>query len=120
VTASWTRRAWLAVVAVVALVAGIAAARGSTELESVIAGGLVAGAIAAAIVYAVLRFDARTIPGYVVAATIVSAGEDAALDGTAAGWAEFAVYAAVAVAIGWAALRYLERSGTSRDAAPPT
>ncbi|HVN34820.1 MAG TPA: type II CAAX endopeptidase family protein [Casimicrobiaceae bacterium] len=120
VTASWTRRAWLAVVAVVALVAGIAAARGSTELESVIAGGLVAGAIAAAIVYAVLRFDARTIPGYVVAATIVSAGEDAALDGTAAGWAEFAVYAAVAVAIGWAALRYIERSGTSRDAAPPT
>ena len=90
------------------------------ELESVIAGGLVAGAIAAAIVYAVLRFDARTIPGYVVAATIVSAGEDAALDGTAAGWAEFAVYAAVAVAIGWAALRYIEPSGTPRDAAPPT
>jgi hypothetical protein len=82
----------------------------------VIAGGLVAGAIAAAVVYGVLRFDARTIPGYVVAATIISAAEDAALDGTAAGWSEFVVYAAVSVAIGWAALRYLDRRSPQPEA----
>jgi hypothetical protein len=116
VTASWTRRAWLAVAVVVALIAGIVAAKGSSELGSVIAGGLGAGAIAAAIVYGVLRFDARTIPGYVVAATIVSAAEDAALDGTAAGWSEFIVYAVVALAIGWVALRYIDRRSAPREA----
>ena len=117
VTASWTRRAWLAVAVVVALIVGIVAARGSTELGSVVAGGLVAGAIAAGIVYGVLRFDARTVPGYVVAATIVSAAEDAVLGGTAAGWSEFAVYAAVALAIGWAALRYIDRRSPPGEAA---
>ena len=109
VTASWTRRAWLAIAVVVALIAGIVAARGSTGLDSVVAGGLVAGAIAGAVVYGVLRFDARTVPGYVVAATIIAAAEDAALDGTVAGWSEFAVYTAVVLAIGWAALRYIDR-----------
>jgi hypothetical protein len=116
VTASWTRRAWLAVAVVVALIAGVVAAKGGSELGSMIAGGLVAGAIAAAVVYAVLRFDARTIPGYVVAATLVSAAEEAALDGTAAGWSEFVVYAAVAAAIGWAAVRYIDRRSAPRDA----
>jgi hypothetical protein len=64
----------------------------------------------------VLRFDATTIPGYVVAATLISAAEDAALDGTAAGWSEFALYAAVAVAIGWAAVRYIGRSSPPQQA----
>jgi hypothetical protein len=114
VTASWTRRAWLAVAVVVALIAGVVAAKGSSELGSVIAGGLVAGAIAAAIVFGVLRFDARTIPGYIVAATVVSAAEDAALDGTPAGWGAFVVYAVVAVAMGWAVLRYLDRGSAPR------
>ncbi len=107
VTASWTRRAWLAVAVVAALIAALVAAKGSRELGTVIAGGLVAGAIAAAVVYGVLRFDARTLPGYVVAAALVSGAEDAALDGTAAGWIAFAVYAAVALAMGWAAVRYI-------------
>ena len=70
------------------------------ELGTAIAGGLVAGAIAAAVVYCVLRFDARTVPGYVVAAALVSGAENAALDGTAAGWIAFAVFAAVALAMG--------------------
>jgi len=116
VTGSWTRRAWLAVAVVVALIAGIVAARGSTELDSVVAGGLVAGAIAATVVYGVLRFDASTIPGYVVAAAVISAAEDAALDGTAAGWSEFVVYAAVAMALGWAAVRYIDRSSPPQQA----
>ena len=117
VTASWTRRAWLAVAVVVALIVGIVAAKGSSELGSVVAGGLVAGAIAAAVVYGVMRFDARTVPGYVIAATIVSAAEDAALGGTSAGWSEFAVYAAVALAIGWAVIRYIDRGSAPQEGA---
>jgi hypothetical protein len=117
VTASWTRRAWLAIAVVVALIAGIVAAKGSTGLDSVVAGGLVAGAIAGAVVYGVLRFDARTVPGYVVAATLISAAEDAALDGTAAGWSEFAIYAAVVLATGWAVLRYIDRGSPPREPA---
>jgi hypothetical protein len=83
-----------------------------------IAGGLVAGAIAAAVVYGVLRFDARTVPGYVVAATLVSAAEDAALDGTTTGWIAFGAYAAVALAMGWAALRYIDRASPPNVSVP--
>ncbi len=118
VTASWTRRAWLAVAVVAALIAGLVAAKGSRELGTVIAGGLVAGAIAAAVVYGVLRFDARTVPGYVVTAALASGAEDAALDATTASWIAFAVYAAVALATGWAALRYIDSKGPPPEADP--
>jgi len=67
--------------------------------------------IAAAVVYGVLRFDARTVPGYVVAAALVGAAEDAALDGTTVGWSAFAVYAIVALAMGWATVRYIDLKG---------
>jgi hypothetical protein len=110
VTASWTRRGWLAVAVVVALIGGLVAIKGSSEQSAVIAGALVAGLFAAGVVYCVLRFDARTLPGYVIAAAHVGAAEDAALDGTAAGWAAFAVYAAVTVAVGWATVRYIDRN----------
>jgi hypothetical protein len=118
VTASWTRRAWLAVAVVAALVAGLVAAKGSRELGSVIAGGLIAGAIAAAVVYGVLRFDARTVPGYVVAAALLSGAEDAALDATTEGWIAFTVYAAVALAMGWAAILYFDLNGPPPEAEP--
>lgn len=119
VTASWTRRAWLAVAVVVALIGGLVAVKGSSEQGAVIVAGLVAGVITAGVVYCVLRFDARTLPGYVIAAALVGAAEDAALDGTAAGWAAFAVYAAVTVAVGWATVRYIERQGPPEpDPAP--
>jgi len=118
VTASWTRRAWLAVAVVALLIAGLVAVKGSRELGTVLAGGLIAGAIAAAIVYGVLRFDARTVPGYVVTAALIGAAEDAALDATTSGWSEFGVYAVVAVAMGWAALRYMNVHAPPRDSQP--
>jgi len=116
VTASWTRRAWLAIAVVVALIAGFLAAKGGSELGAVVTGGLIAGAIAAAVVYGVLRFDARTVPGYIVAAALISAAEDAALDGTVTGWSAFAVYAVVAIAMGWIAVRYIDRKPSPLEA----
>ena len=108
VTAAWTRRTWLAVAVVVVLVSATIAARSGAGAVAA-AEALAAGLIAAAVVYCVLRFDARTVPGYVVAAALVAAAEDAARDATPAGWAGFAIAAAVSVAVGWAVNRYLGR-----------
>ena len=60
-----------------------------------------------AVVYYLLRFDARALPGYLVTTALVDAAESAAVTGTRAGWMEFALLAAVSIAIGVAATRYL-------------
>ncbi len=115
-TAGWTRRGWLAGIVVVTLIAGLlameaegAAADFAERLIAGIAAGLVAGSIAAAVVYCVLRFDARTVPGFVVTAGLLHAVEEALLKGSSAGWVAFAVSAAVSVAVGIAATRYIGR-----------
>ena len=107
-TAGWSRRSWIAVAAVVALIAGLDAVR-SGEVGSAIAAGVVAGLLAAAIVYFVLRFDPRTVPGYIVTVALIGAAENAALKGTSAGWIAFAVVASVSVVAAAAATRYLDR-----------
>jgi hypothetical protein len=116
-TAAWTRRSWLAVAAVAALIAGLVAVK-ANDVAGAIAGALVAGLVAASVVYCVLRFDARTVPGYVVAAALVGAAENAALKGTAAGWVGFAIFAAVTVIAGFAAMRYIARP-LARDESSP-
>ena len=108
VTAAWTRRSWLAVAVVVALITGIIAAKAG-DAGAALAEGIVAGLLAAAVIYFVLRFDARTVPAYLVTAALVDAVESAALAGTAAGWMAFAIAATVSVAVGIAATRYISR-----------
>jgi len=61
------------------------------------------------VIYFVLRFDPRTVPGYVVTAALIDAAENAALAGTTTAWTAFAFQAAVSVAVGYAATRYLSR-----------
>ena len=117
VTAAWTRRAWVAVVAIVALFTVLLAVKAG-ELGSAVAAGIVAGLLAAAIVYSVLRFDARTVPGYMVVTGLVHAAENAALLGTTAAWTAFAFSAATSIVVGVAATRYLDRPLLPRDAAP--
>jgi hypothetical protein len=108
VTAAWTRRSWFALALVVALIAGIIAVRTGAAGDA-LAQGIGAGLFAAAVVYFVLRFDARTVPAYLVTAGLLDAAEDAALQGTSAGWVAFAIAAAVSVAVGMAATRYISR-----------
>jgi hypothetical protein len=69
--------------------------------------------VAAAVVFYVLRFDARTVPGYLVTAALIDAAENAAITATRAGWVEFALSAAVSIAVGVAATRYLSRTAAS-------
>jgi len=108
VTAAWTRRGWLAAGFVFAVIAGIAAVKAG-DAGAALAEGIASGLVAAAVIYYVLRFDPRTVPGYVVVATLLDAAENAALTGTSAAWMDFAVMAAVSVAVGYAATRYLSR-----------
>ena len=79
------------------------------ELGSAIAAGVVAGLLAAAIVYFVLRFDPRTVPGYIVTVALIGAAENAALKGTSAGWIALAVVVSVSIVAAAAATRYLGR-----------
>ncbi len=108
VTAAWTRRSWLAGALVVTLIAGLVAIKAGA-VGGALAEGIAAGLVAAAVVFYVLRFDARTVPGYLVTTALIEAAETAAITGTRDGWVEFALLAAVSVAIGVAATRYLGR-----------
>jgi hypothetical protein len=108
VTAAWTRRSWFGGAIVVALITGIVAVKAG-EVGRALAEGIGAGLFAAAVIYFVLRFDARTVPAYLVTAGLIDAVESAALEGTAAGWVAFAIAAAVSVAVGIAATRYIGR-----------
>ena len=112
VTAAWTRRSWFAGAVVVTLFTGLVALKAGA-VGAALAEGVAAGLVAAAIVYYVLRFDARTVPGYLVTAALIDAAESAAITATRAGWMEFALSAAVSVAVGVAATRYLSRTAAS-------
>jgi len=117
VTAAWTRRSWLAAAVVVALIGGLIAARAG-EAGAAVAEGIVAGLLAAAVVYWVLRFDARAVPAYLVTVAIAGWAENAALKGTTAGWVYFTIATAVAVAVGYAATRYIDPALPPRGTAP--
>jgi len=108
VTASWTRRGWLAAAVVFAVIAGLVAVKAG-DAGAALAEGIASGLVAAGVIYFVLRFDPRTVPGYVVAASLIDAAENAALTATLSAWTSFALMAAVSVAVGYAATRYLGR-----------
>jgi hypothetical protein len=111
VTAAWTRRSWLAGIVVVALITGLVAVRAG-DAGAALAEGVAAGIIATGVVYYLLRFDARALPGYLVTAGLIDAAESAAVAGTRAGWMEFALLAAVSIAVGVVATRYVGRPST--------
>ena len=117
VTGAWTRRSWLAVAVIVALITTLVAARAG-EAGGAVVGGAIAGFAAAAMLFSVLRFDPRTVPGYVVVSALVVAAENAALEGTRAGWTGFVILTVVSVIAGIAATRYVGRQW-DRAAIPP-
>ena len=91
VTAAWTRRSWFALAIVVALITGIIAAKAG-EAGAALAEGIGAGLFAAAVVYFVLRFDARTVPGLPGDGRRCSTRRKTPRSqGTRAGWVAFAI-----------------------------
>ncbi|HLX29666.1 MAG TPA: CPBP family intramembrane glutamic endopeptidase [Casimicrobiaceae bacterium] len=71
-TRGFSQRLWLAVVVVLALECAVALAQGRANLAPALIGGLIAGAIASAVLLMLLRFDPRLVPAF--AATIVLLG----------------------------------------------
>jgi hypothetical protein len=71
-------------------------------------GGLVDGLLAVVVVYAVLRFDYRTVTAYLAAAVVLGAATSAAQKGVASAWVGAAITAAVAIASAWLVARYID------------
>jgi len=107
-TGDFTRRRPLAVAVVVLAYCGSALAGGDDAVVALAAGG-VQGLVAAAIVYALLRFDYRAVPAFLAAGTIIAAVETATPKGTAEAWAGSVVVSVVAIVSARAVMWLLER-----------
>jgi membrane protease YdiL (CAAX protease family) len=107
VTAGWTRRVWLVVLALLVLFA--IPALGAQEIGAALASGLAAALIATAFVLWLLRYDARVLPAYVAATAILGAAADTARTGLAIAWLWFALSTAVTVLIAVAVTRWIAR-----------
>ena len=106
ITASWTRRWWLAATLLVAL--SVAGALVETrEITGAVFQGLGAGLATFLFLWFVMRYDLRTVPAYVTTAVVLDAAHDAAQAGGGNAWVLFALTAAVAIAAGWATTRYV-------------
>jgi len=105
-TAGWTRRRALGVLVLVLAQAGLAAANADQWIE-VIAAGVVGGALATLIYATVLRFDLRIAPALIAVYLIVGFVGDAAQKHTAQATMLALIASATALALAWAAMRYL-------------
>ena len=108
-TADYTRRRWLAVAVLVLMFVG-GALVGGLEPLTAFAAGVTEGALTSIIVFSLLRFDFRTVPAYVAAGAVLRAVAHAAQQPTAATWVQAAILSSVAIAMAWAAIRYLEHT----------
>jgi len=114
-TGDYTRRRWLTLAVLVLVFCGSALADGDDVVVALVGGG-VRGLVAAVVVYALLRFDYRTVPAFLAAGAILAAVEAAAPKGTAGAWVGAAMVSVVAIVSAWAVMRFLERRRT--DEAP--
>jgi hypothetical protein len=109
-TAGWTRRRALGVVVLVLAQAAVAAAN-ADQWTDIITAGVVGGALATLIYATVLRFDLRIAPALIAVQLVVGFVGDAAQKHTAQAATLALIAAATALALGWAATRYLLRPG---------
>lgn len=109
-TRSFTRRVWLAVAVVVALESATALALGRTDPAGALFTGLIAGAVASAVLLLLLRYDLRMVPAFAATVTVLHAATKAMQSGSLG---LFAVSAAATVVVAWVMTRYLRR-----DSAP--
>jgi hypothetical protein len=106
-TADYSRRRFAVALLLVVAFAGAGLASGEDVVAATL-GGLVDGLLAIVVVYAVLRFDYRTVPAYLAAAVVLGAATSAAQKGVASAWVGAAITAAVAIASAWLVARYID------------
>jgi len=105
-TAGWTRRVALAAAIVVVAGAAVAVAAGKDGVQSLVQ-GVIEGAVTFVFIKLLLRYDLRTVPGFVAAGLILDAVQDALVDGTPAGWAACAITSLVVAVLAWRAVLLL-------------
>ena len=118
-TDGWQRRRAMVWVALTLATAALAAI-GANDWATIVAAGLVGGALYTLVFATVLRFDLRVVPAFVAAGAVVRIIGNAMLKGTASG----AVYAALetltTLVVAWGITRYLLRANvTAAPAAMP-
>ncbi|MBA3777561.1 MAG: hypothetical protein H0X11_14175 [Betaproteobacteria bacterium] len=114
ITASFTRRWWIAALLLVAL--SVAGALVETrDVTGAVFRGLGAGLATFLFLWLVMRYDLRTVPAYVTTAVLLDAAHDAAQAGGGNAWVLFALTAAVAIAAAWATTRYIGTQLTSSE-----
>ena len=106
-TAGWHRRRWLVALVLIAL----SAAAGLTAPDQVaaIARGVANGVAIAAVVLAVLRYDAASVPAFVATTLALTFAEQAARGGWPGAPVHAIIVALAAALIAWLATRYIER-----------
>ncbi len=117
ITAGFTRWRLVAVAVLALAFAGAALVSGESAADAAM-GGAVDGVLAALLVYALLRYDARAVPAFLAAGAVLQAVAGAAQKSGSSAWLHAALTAAVAIAAAWLATRYLERSGAGRAPGP--
>lgn len=117
-TQGWRRHLWLAGVVLVLVLTGIAVIDAANPVAA-IAGGLIAGAAAALIVYGLLRFDLRTVPAYVASELVLGFAESGARNATSESYVYAAVAITVTIAVAAGATHYLTVRARVMQAAEP-
>jgi hypothetical protein len=107
-TADGTRRMWMLPL-LLALIFGVAVLEDGTFPALAVAGAMVTGAAAAAIVEAVVRTEPRCVPAFVATSTLLIALDDALEKDSAGGYAMFALQAVMTIAVTALVTRYLAR-----------
>jgi len=115
-TGDWTRRAWLGLSLVVVLQCAAVLAQRGDDLGPALAAGLAAGLVGAALLWLLLRHDARLVPAYLATGLVLANVERAVQQGTPDAYTYAAVAIAATAAMAWLATRYI---AAPLPAAPP-
>ena len=116
-TSGWTRHRLLCV-ALLMLIEGSIAAMQASQWLDIVATGVIGGAVSALLFAFIVRFDLRVAPAVIATNAIVASMVDAVQKSTAQAWALAAISIGVALAVSWAATRYLVARGEIPRAAP--
>jgi len=118
-TAGFTRRGWIGVTLIVILQCAAALSQAGSQYVAGLIAGVTGGLTAAAVLWWLIRYDARMIPVYVATTVIAGAVVRAVQVGTLQAWVALAANACAAAVAAWLVVRYIDRPLAPAAAPPP-
>ena len=118
VTRDWSTRAWMVVLVIVVLQLAASLAGASGAVGRAVVGGIAGGLATAAVLWLLLRYDATLVPVFAVTSAIANGLVRAAQAESASAWIDFAVGAAIAVAMTILVTRYIARALPAQKPSP--